>query len=606
MQGRRVLVAALASLALTGAGLAMPGAVQAADGDITAPIPCPEALPMADAVDGMEGIGFTVERGTTPEPFSAKILGRIQDGILPGVDMIMAEIDSPAVERAGGVWQGMSGSPVYTKDGKLIGAVAYGLSSGPTSIIGLTPGESMKSLVTGGSSAATVSKTLAGPQKIAVSKAQASTLAATDEVTASQASAGFQRLLIPLMTNAKGRMFDRLNKSLSSRLSGFRLVSTGSSAAATQAAEPEQVVAGGNFAAAISYGSLTLSGVGTTTMVCGDEVVAFGHPMQGVGRSSYSAHVANAVYVQPDSLGFPFKVANLGGVVGTVAQDKNLGIVTTLGSGPTVYPVISKLTGPDGTAQTTTTQLTDPTWMDYVAANHVYLHAVKVMGSDGSTGSGSLSLRIEGAQANGTTYTIARKDHVSADDYFASYYTDEVYYPLEALVWQQFQKKAKVTRVVVSGTLTDTSAKSTVSAVRVLGANGYGTLPTTFNTLPTTFKRKPGSTIKLRLTLKSESGAATYAYTSVKVPTAASTSKATGTMKLTTGKSDWYWENLYSDSINTYPKLVSAIQKARTFDEMRLKLTLVKTSGTTVSVTTLTQGSTVIAPYSLTKKITVL
>ena len=77
-------------------------------------------------------------------------------------------------------------------------------------------------------------------------------------------------------------------------------------------------------------------------------------------------------------------------------------------------------------------------------------------------------------------------------------------------------------------------------------------------------------------------------------------------MKLTTGKSDWYWENLYSDSINTYPKLVSAIQKARTLDEMRLKLTLVKTSGTTVSVTTLTQGSTVIAPYSLTKKITVL
>ena len=45
----------------------MPGAVQAADGDITAPIPCPEALPMADAVDGMEGIGFTVERGTTGE-----------------------------------------------------------------------------------------------------------------------------------------------------------------------------------------------------------------------------------------------------------------------------------------------------------------------------------------------------------------------------------------------------------------------------------------------------------------------------------------------------------------------------------------------------------
>jgi hypothetical protein len=52
--------------------------------------------------------------GTTPEPFTADVLGRITDGIAPGVDMIMADVSSPALTRAGGVWAGMSGSPVYT------------------------------------------------------------------------------------------------------------------------------------------------------------------------------------------------------------------------------------------------------------------------------------------------------------------------------------------------------------------------------------------------------------------------------------------------------------------------------------------------------------
>jgi hypothetical protein len=34
------------------------------------------------------GTGFTVEKGTTPDPFSAEVIGRITDGIEPGTDMI--------------------------------------------------------------------------------------------------------------------------------------------------------------------------------------------------------------------------------------------------------------------------------------------------------------------------------------------------------------------------------------------------------------------------------------------------------------------------------------------------------------------------------------
>ena len=49
---------------------------------------------------------------------------------------------------------------------------------------------------------------------------------------------------------------------------------------------------------------------GTATSVCNNKVVGFGHPMDFLGETTMSLHPANALYVQPDSLGAPFKVAN--------------------------------------------------------------------------------------------------------------------------------------------------------------------------------------------------------------------------------------------------------------------------------------------------------
>ena len=73
---------------------------------------------------------------------------------------------------------------------------------------------------------------------------------------------------------------------------------------------PDDVVAGGNLAASYSYGDITMGGVGTATSVCNNKVVGFGHPMDFLGETSLSLHPADALYVQPDSLGAPFKVAN--------------------------------------------------------------------------------------------------------------------------------------------------------------------------------------------------------------------------------------------------------------------------------------------------------
>ena len=61
----------------------------------------------------MLGTGWTVSEGRDPEPFDAEVLGVLPDAIAPGRDMIVVDTSSPAITDAGGIWFGMSGSPVY-------------------------------------------------------------------------------------------------------------------------------------------------------------------------------------------------------------------------------------------------------------------------------------------------------------------------------------------------------------------------------------------------------------------------------------------------------------------------------------------------------------
>ena len=137
---RRLLATVAASIAVLLTGLpAVPASA--------APGPCPDAVPLADVTVGMTGSGRTVVAGTTPSSFTATVLGILPGGIAPGVDMILVDTDSPAIDEAGGVWEGMSGSPVYSSDDRLIGAVAYGLARGGSSLAGLVPAEAMLGLL---------------------------------------------------------------------------------------------------------------------------------------------------------------------------------------------------------------------------------------------------------------------------------------------------------------------------------------------------------------------------------------------------------------------------------------------------------------------------
>src|SRR5947208_3744712 len=91
---------------------------------------------------GMIGIGRTVFNGTHVEEFKVHVLGVIENVIGTRRNLILARLEGGPLANTG-VIAGMSGSPVYI-DGRLIGAVSYGLGSfSKEPIAGITPIDEM-------------------------------------------------------------------------------------------------------------------------------------------------------------------------------------------------------------------------------------------------------------------------------------------------------------------------------------------------------------------------------------------------------------------------------------------------------------------------------
>jgi hypothetical protein len=208
---------------------------------------CPDAFPVADLTDGMPVTGLTVEKGTAAEPFTGAVVGVVDDGIATGVDMIVIETDSPAIERAGGIWAGMSGSPVYTEDGELIGAVAYGFSWAPSPIAGVTPAADMyKVLQRQGTPGFEPKSEVELPADIR------DKLVKSSAATRAQATAGMRRLPLPMSVSGLG---DHRLGAFSQRLQAHGLDADTyrlGTAASGGSSSPEDIFPGSNFAAALS------------------------------------------------------------------------------------------------------------------------------------------------------------------------------------------------------------------------------------------------------------------------------------------------------------------------------------------------------------------
>ncbi|GLY26747.1 hypothetical protein Kisp02_01120 [Kineosporia sp. NBRC 101731] len=472
-----------------------------ASSSLAAATDCPRAFPTADAVDGVTGTGYTVERGTGTETFTATVLGRVTSGIAPGVDMIMAEVDSPALERAGGVWAGMSGSPVYTSDGRLIGSVSYGLAAS-SKIAGITPAEDLLALST----------TTGGATKVKVSGLRAARLAQTGEVSKALASKGFERLPVPVSASGLARKnTGRFLRSIS-KTSGMAVQAGGATIGVKATSSPSEIFAGSNYAAALSYGDVSLSGLGTTTYACNGTAVAFGHPFLNAGRAEYGVHPASAVYVQADPVNGPFKVGNPGGVVGTVTRDGTIGLRSTLGQAPRhQFPITTSLKNEDGKTVTGQTVGVYQPYAADIAALHLQSAIVKANGSQGA-GSVAVKITVKGTRAGGKTFTLSHSDHF-ADTLDVSFpAADSIYYMLTQLLGQSYED-VNITSITVTGSVATTVKQYRVTKVEV---KRHGT----WQALKGMQKVTAGGTIPLRATLTAYRSAQTVTVpVTVAVPT---------------------------------------------------------------------------------------
>lgn len=473
-------------LSSTGAVAATTQTAVAADpvGDCAAP------FPVADLETGDEVTGLTVAKGTTPADFTGEVLGVLEDGIAPGLDMVIVDLTSPDIDRVGSIWAGMSGSPVYAADGRLIGAVSYAMSWGPSQVAGVTPFEDMDDYLTADGTRATVR----------LPKAEARTVARAAGVSVSRASSGLKRLSVPMTVGG----FDpaRVQK-VAGKGSWLRNVQGGPTGRAASAG-PETIVAGGNLGGSVSHGMITYSGVGTATSVCDGEVVGFGHPLGYLGSTTVAMHPASAVYVQEDPAGTASKFANLGAPVGTITDDRLAGISGRFGAVPSgaVLSSTARLGARSFQGSTTVTvqdYLGDVAWYHVAGVNDRTIDGY-------ATGSALISWTVRGKDAQGAPFTLSMTDRNRASWDLAS----EAPGLLPELVWSlSGLEGVTVDQVTSDTTLSTDSTRDRVAGVQRLVKGRWVDVSGAV-------KVKAGKKLKLRAVLHSSKGTS---YRSITVPT---------------------------------------------------------------------------------------
>ena len=443
--GRRTRM--IASLSVV-AGLAAAGVVAGTAAPAQSDLPtgdCAVAFPVADLAPGDDVTGLTVTHGTTPEGFTGSVLGVLEGGIGPDIDMVMVRLTSPVIDEIG-IWQGMSGSPVYAANGDLIGAVAYGLATGPSAVAGVTPFESMDDY-------------LAEPAgRVAVDRATARRIARHSDVGLAQARQGFEQLRMPIGVAGVGAA--RL-AAAQRRADGHSWLPRSSYAvgrASKDTASAADIVAGGNLAASLTYGDVTMAGVGTVTSVCGDRVVGFGHPMSFTGEATLGLHPADAIYIQ-DDLVAGFKVANIGDPVGTITDDRTAGIAGVLGALPDTADLSIGLThGAD--SRTGISHVADRTpdtlaWSTFygVLADHQAVVDGPVKGSE------DLAWTVTGTDGDGHPFSL------SSGDLYAS--RSDLTYDLGFAVGDIVFALAQIPGVTIDSVTTDSDLVDTVTTLTV-------------------------------------------------------------------------------------------------------------------------------------------
>ena len=244
------------------------------------------------------GYALTVFKSPRISRFGARLTINYPQGGIAGTDLILGRAFGPVIDRIGGVPFGASGSPVYINN-ELVGAISQVLSS-DAKLIGITPINAMLSL------------------------AQEPSLKNTTYTEDPDLRTGR-----PLVVVGNGFRTDKVKAELSHHFQSFVAVTVNRSniTRPTQALQP-----GGPIGVALMTGDLQLGFVGTVTLVKGEQVFAFGHPLLFAGPTNIPMTTAEILETATGQ--FPSKIGVLGTTVGTVVQDRAAGVFGVLNEVP--------------------------------------------------------------------------------------------------------------------------------------------------------------------------------------------------------------------------------------------------------------------------------
>jgi hypothetical protein len=389
-------LAAVSSVVVLTAMLVIPAASPVAAA-VTACTSPPPVFPIDKITNGQTATGWTVLQGTTPESFSVTLLGVLTYALAPGRDAILVKASGANIDAIGGMGPGFSGSPVY-RNGQLVGSVSYGLGGDPH-YGALTPGQDLVNVLMEPTAKVATAKRIhltREARRLIARDANVQLAAVTDSMTQ-----------IPLPLAVPAETDPRLPQ-LADRFSAwgvsvipYHAGSSSSSATVDDTTDP--IVPGGVFTAAISYGSVPYAALGTATIVCGDDVVAFGHSFTHGGSGSLGAMLDGEIVatIPAGNDYFPFKMGNIGTLHGSLDQDRLAGVRGILGKMPSLTEVTSTITNLDtGAVSNATTQVARQQWLAGVAADHLYytLHSALDAHQGTSQITMSIVVRSHGAQ----------------------------------------------------------------------------------------------------------------------------------------------------------------------------------------------------------------
>src|SRR5713226_5604217 len=301
-----------------------------------------DILPVDQVKPGMKGYAYTIFAGDQIEKFDLVVIGVMPNFLGPKQSIILVQLEGPKVEHTG-VVAGMSGSPVYI-EGKLAGALSLKLGIFTKEpIAGVTPIESLLEIETVGEAQAAQNPTAALPAEAATSSGEPAAAAPETQFPvpselAQRIGGGSGAFLTPIETPLVFSGFNAATvRRYGEQLTGYGMAATQGGTGTSQA-DDARVQAGDMVGVVLLRGDLSIYGACTVTTLIGNQLLACGHPLFGFGAVDFALARARVVTTLSSELAST-KIVNIGGVIGTLTQDRLTGVLGRVGPGPRMIPV---------------------------------------------------------------------------------------------------------------------------------------------------------------------------------------------------------------------------------------------------------------------------